>query len=64
MDGGVQAMPRYTPKELRDLLEISKRVGRPTGMVLRAWNGGTASIHLLMGEKESLGPTAGDDHTQ
>lgn len=62
-DEGVLITHAYTPKELREFLEMCQQSSGEgvLAWVLWAWNSGAASICLLMDEKDLLSPIAGDD---
>uniref|UniRef100_A0A8B9Z4H2 Uncharacterized protein n=1 Tax=Buteo japonicus TaxID=224669 RepID=A0A8B9Z4H2_9AVES len=66
VDGGVQITCTYTPKELKEFLEIYQQKSREgiLAWILRAWDSGAASVHLLAGEKYLLSPIAKDDQIQ
>lgn len=50
----VQIMRIYTPKDLRELLEIYQQKSGEgiLAWILRAWDSGAASIHLSAGDKD------------
>lgn len=56
----MQVTRAYTPKELREFLELYQQKSGEgiLAWILRAWDSGAASIHLLMGEKDLLSPVA------
>lgn len=65
-DGGVQITRTYSPKELREFLEIYQQKSGEgiLAWILRAWDSGAASIHLIAGEKDLLSPIANDGQIQ
>uniref|UniRef100_A0A8C3JKN9 Uncharacterized protein n=1 Tax=Calidris pygmaea TaxID=425635 RepID=A0A8C3JKN9_9CHAR len=63
-DGAVQLTRTYTPKELREYLEVyQQRSGENIlAWLLRVWDGAAASIHLILSEKDLLSPITTDDN--